>query len=212
MNGAVEGASWRELLRLDVSRETELRLERYEALLLKWNARINLVSRADLSDLRRRHFADSAQLLSLACDGAAHWVDFGAGGGFPGLVIAILAAEIMPGMRMTLVESDRRKAAFLATAARELCLDIRLIADRIENLEPLDADIVSARALAPLDKLLSFAQVHMKPGGTAVFPKGARAEEEISMASESWSFSCTRVASATDPQAVILSIKEIRRA
>lgn len=203
---------WRDVLRQDVSRETEALLERYEGLLLKWNSSINLVSRSDMSELRRRHFADSAQLLDLAPIGAAHWADLGAGGGFPGMVIAILAAEKAQAARFTLVESDKRKAAFLATAARELQLNVRVIAERIETLKPLTADIVSARALAPLDKLLLFAQVHLKPGGLALFPKGERADEEIARASESWRFSCTKVTSATDPKAVILCIKEIRRA
>lgn len=197
---------------LDVSRETAARLDAYAALLKKWNPAINLVSRASLAQLWTRHFLDSAQLLSLAPEGARHWADLGAGGGFPGLVIAVLAAETTPTLRVTLVESDQRKAAFLNTAIRELGLDAEVCAARSESLPSRQADVVSARAVAPLADLLSHAERHLAPGGTALFPKGAGHGAEIAAALERWRFSVQKHPSRTDPEAVIFSIGDIARA
>ncbi|GAB4381915.1 16S rRNA (guanine(527)-N(7))-methyltransferase RsmG [Albidovulum sp.] len=194
-----------------VSRETLDRLEALAALLTRWNPRINLVSARTLPQLWTRHFLDSAQLLDLAPPAARHWADLGSGGGFPGLVVAILAAEQRPGLAVTLVESDQRKAAFLQTAARTLGLDLRVVAARIEAVPPLAADILSARALAPLPVLLSHAERHLAAGGTALFPKGASLARELAEALESWRFSHKKIASLTDPDSVILSIGGISR-
>lgn len=195
-----------------VSRETAERLEAYEALIRKWNPRINLVSPATLDALWTRHFADSAQLLRLAPETAAHWADLGSGGGFPGLVIAVLAAESRPGLRVTLVESDQRKAAFLQTAGRLLDLGLDVRAERIEALPPLGADVLSARALAPLDILLRHAERHLAPGGVALFPKGATVAAELARALEHWRFSLQKESSKTDAGGVILIIGGISRA
>src|SRR5690606_4197363 len=127
------------------------------------------------------------------------------------LVIAILAAEERPELKFTLVESDRRKAAFLAHAAHTLGAGAEVLGDRIESIPPLGADVVSARALAPLDQLLSHAARHMKPGGVAIFPKGARHEEEIRQVLEKWRFACEKHRSMTDPEAVVLTVGEIGR-
>jgi 16S rRNA (guanine527-N7)-methyltransferase len=194
-----------------VSRETLARLEQHAELLGKWNPAINLVSPSSLKEVWSRHFLDSAQLLDLAPAATTHWVDLGAGGGFPGLVVAILAAEERPELKFTLVESDRRKAAFLAHAAHTLGVGAEVLGDRIESIPPLGADVVSARALAPLDQLLSHAAHHMKPGGVAIFPKGARHEEEIRQALEKWRFACEKHRSMTDPEAVVLTVGEIGR-
>lgn len=199
-------------VRGSVSRETLERLRAYEALIRKWNPRINLVSPATLDLLWIRHFADSGQLLHLAPDNAVHWADLGAGGGFPGLVIAILAAETKPRLRVTLVESDQRKAAFLSTAARILDLGVEVRAERIESLPALGADVLSARALAPLDMLLHHAERHLAPGGVALFPKGANVEAELARALEHWRFSHQKEPSKTDAAGVILIIGGISRA
>lgn len=196
---------------LDVSRETTERLRSYEALLRKWNARINLVSRTTLDDIWSRHFLDSAQLYALAPPGTRHWADLGSGGGFPGLVVAVLAADEGRDLAMTLVESDQRKAAFLATAGRELGLSLDVRAERIERLPPLAADVVSARALAPLTDLLGFAERHLVAGGTALFPKGATYADELASAKRVWQFSASSVPSKTDPSAVVLKVTEISR-
>lgn len=197
---------------MDVSRETSARLETYAALLTKWNPAINLVAKSTLADLRSRHFADSAQLLDLAPANARHWADLGSGGGFPGLVVAILAMERRPELRVTLVESDTRKATFLSTVARETGAPVTVHAARIEALPPLGADVLSARALAPLSVLLGFAERHLAQGGTGLFPKGAKAGDELAEALASWTFRMQKHPSQTDSSAVILQIEGVSRA
>jgi 16S rRNA (guanine527-N7)-methyltransferase len=200
------------LAALNVSRETTARLDSYAALLAKWNPAINLVAKSTLPDLWTRHILDSAQLLDLAPKGARHWADLGSGGGFPGLVIAILAAEKAPTLRVTLVESDLRKATFLSTVVRECGLTTTVCAERIESLPPLRADVLTARALAPLDGLLAHAERHLAEGGIAIFPKGATHEAELASALEHWRFSVQKHPSRTDSDAVLLVIGDIARA
>jgi 16S rRNA (guanine527-N7)-methyltransferase len=196
---------------LDVSRETAERLAEYAALLRAWNPKINLVSKQTLADLESRHFADSAQLLALAPPDATTWADLGSGGGFPGLVIAILAAEQRPALRVTLVESDQRKAVFLRTVAQRTGVLVTVVADRIESVPPLGTDVLSARALAPLATLLDYAHRHLAPSGTALFPKGANWRAEVDEALERWRFRCENLSSATSPDGAILRIGEIHR-
>jgi 16S rRNA (guanine527-N7)-methyltransferase len=195
----------------DVSRETLARLDSYAALLEKWNPSINLVSKSTLPELWTRHFLDSAQILELAPEEAKSWVDLGTGGGFPGMIVAILAAGSRPGLRVTCVESDLRKATFLRTVAREAGIAAEVIARRIEEVPPLGADVVSARALAPLADLLAHAHRHLKPGGVALFPKGASHAEEVARALETWSFRLDTYPSKTDPEAIVLKLGDIRR-
>ncbi|MBL3568266.1 16S rRNA (guanine(527)-N(7))-methyltransferase RsmG [Rhodovulum sulfidophilum] len=196
----------------DVSRETSERLSAYAALLRKWNPAINLVARSTLDDLETRHFKDSAQLFGLCPTDARHWVDLGSGGGFPGLVIAILARELAPDLHVTLIESDQRKAAFLRTVCRDLGVAATNVIDsRIESAKPQGADVLSARALAPLPRLLDYADRHLAPGGVALFPKGARFAEELDAALASWRFDVQNHPSKTDPQAVVLKLGGIAR-
>jgi 16S rRNA (guanine527-N7)-methyltransferase len=195
----------------DVSRETAERLAEYAALLRAWNPKINLVSRQALADLETRHLADSAQLLALAPPEATTWADLGSGGGFPGLVVAILAAEQRPALRVTLVESDQRKAVFLRTVAQRAAAPVTVLAERIESLPPLGSDVLSARALAPLTVLLDYADRHLRAGGTALFPKGANWRAEVDEALERWRFRCENLPSATSPEGVILRIGDIHR-
>ncbi|PTV95278.1 16S rRNA (guanine527-N7)-methyltransferase [Rhodobacter aestuarii] len=195
----------------DVSRETLDRLTTLEALLRKWNPAINLVSAQTLDDIWGRHFLDSAQLFHCIEETPASWADLGSGGGFPGLIIGILAKEKWPEMQLTLVESDKRKSAFLINAARELGLGLKVKPERIEKTAPLQADVVSARALAALPKLLEFAERHLGANGTAIFPKGERWKEEVALAEASWSFTSEPRESLTDPQAVVLKIRGLKR-
>jgi 16S rRNA (guanine527-N7)-methyltransferase len=197
---------------LDVSRETEGRLDALVGHLVKWNAAINLVGRSTLSEVWTRHILDSAQLFELAPGGAEHWADLGSGAGFPGLVIALLATERAPALRVTLVEADQRKAEFLRSAARACGVPVTVHARRIDALPPLGADVLSARALAPLTDLLGFAARHLLPGGTALFPKGAGHEAEIAAALERWRFSVQKHPSRTDRDSVVLRIGDIARA
>jgi 16S rRNA (guanine527-N7)-methyltransferase len=192
-----------------VSRETEARLEDFLALLLKWNARINLVAERDAAVLRARHIGDSLQLLPLLPEGQGEAADLGTGGGFPGLVLAIADT----GRRWNLVESDRRKAAFLLAASAELGLShVSVHAERIEAVALPPLALVTARALAPLTVLLGHAARLLAPGGTAIFPKGRTAEAELTAAQADWTMDPERFESRTEPGATILRITGIRRA
>ena len=195
----------------DVSRETMDRLDAYAALLVKWNTKINLVAKSTIPDIWHRHMADSAQLWSLAPKDVETWMDMGSGAGFPGLVIGAIASEKAPNLEITLVESDRRKSVFLQSAAREMGITVKVITKRIEQLEPQNADILSARALSPLPQLLEFAEKHLKSGGICLFPKGARVDSELTQASSCWHMAYETFPSMTDPDAVILRIGEFKR-
>lgn len=194
----------------DVSRETIARLNIYAALLKKWNPRINLVSKTTLEAVWQRHIIDSAQLFQMAPHPVRHWADLGSGGGFPGLVIAILAQDSP--QKVTLVESDTRKCTFLRTVLRETGVEAEIINDRIENIAPLNADILSARALAELAKLLEYSIIHLNPKGTALFPKGSRWEKEVKTAQAKWQFTYGVDKSITETGPVILSITGVSRA
>jgi 16S rRNA (guanine527-N7)-methyltransferase len=194
------------------SQITADRLAAFEALVRKWNPAINLVSKGSLAEFTTRHVADSVQLFDFAGVAEGHWVDLGSGGGFPGLVVAILAAEAAPALRVTCIESDHRKAAFLATAARELGLGVGVLAERIEAAEPQAARAVSARALAPLPELLPMAARHLAPGGAALFLKGARWAMEVTEAREHWQFELVDAPSRTEERGRLLKLRKIARA
>jgi 16S rRNA (guanine527-N7)-methyltransferase len=191
-----------------VPRETEERLEAFLALLLRWNARINLVAERDADTLRRRHIADSLQLLPLLPEGGGEAADLGTGGGFPGLVLAIADG----GRLWHLVESDRRKAAFLLAASAELGLShVRVHTARIESVVLPPLSLLTARALAPLPILLGHAARLLAPEGTAIFPKGRTAEAELTAAAADWTMHIERFASRTEAGATLLRLTGIRR-
>lgn len=191
---------------LNVSRETLVRFQAYAALLEKWNRRINLVGRDTLGDLWRRHFLDSAQLLALLPappEGRARVIaDLGSGAGFPGLVLAILGAG-----EVHLIESDAKKCAFLREAARASSTEVEIHAQRIEEVEGLRADLVTARALAPLEKLLDYASPLLRSGGQALFLKGRGAEQELTALDGHATMRIARTPSRSDATGVILSIE-----
>lgn len=180
------------------------------ALVERWTPAINLVAAGSLPVAWQRHVLDSAQLFLHRPAEARHWVDFGSGAGFPGLIVAILAAEHQPDLTVTLVESDKRKAAFLIQAARELGLKAAVLSRRAEDLPPQAADAISARALAALSELMPLVQQHLKPQGLALFPKGARAQDEVTEARKSWIFDVESLPSRTDPAGMILKVKNLR--
>ncbi|MXP64306.1 16S rRNA (guanine(527)-N(7))-methyltransferase RsmG [Roseomonas sp. M0104] len=192
-----------------VSRETEERLEWFLDVLLRWNARINLVSGRDLEGVRERHLADSLQLLPLVPPGEGALVDLGSGGGFPGMVLA--AALMRP---VHLVEADRRKAAFLQAAAAELALShVTVHPVRIESLRLPPAAVLTARALAPLAVLLPWAAAMLSPQGVAIFPKGRSAADELAAAKAAgWTMSVEQFKSKTDPNATLFRMSGIRLA
>jgi 16S rRNA (guanine527-N7)-methyltransferase len=190
-----------------VSRETRERLNTYADLLRKWQRSINLVGPRTIDDLWNRHFTDSAQLLPLIPPSARVLVDFGSGAGFPGLVLAILGVS-----QVHLIESDQRKATFLREVARATGTPVTVHAKRIEQVAPFPADVVSARALAPLGDLLGFASPFLHPNSLCLFPKGQMAEDELTAASKIWSMNVDRIQSVTDPSATILRISQVSRA
>lgn len=196
---------------LDVSRETIEKLEHFVDLTLKWNPRINLIAKSTISDIWERHIVDSAQLFGLIPSQPKTWLDIGSGGGFPGIVLAAIAAEKSPHTLFTMIESDQRKAAFLRTAVRELSLSATVIAERVEQAEPQRADIVSARALSSLSELFPHILRHMRTTGSAILPKGKAYQDEINIAQADWRFEVTAHPSMTDAQARILVVKDIHR-
>lgn len=196
---------------VNVSRETLDGLHAYAALLQKWNAHINLVAASTLPDFWDRHIIDSAQLFTHAPANARHWVDLGSGGGLPALVCAILAKEHLPECQFTLVESDARKAAFLVTAVREFGLNAKVLTTRAETTPPQSADVVSARALAPLPQLLEWVGRHLAKDGVALLPKGKNYTEELAAAQREWHFDLALFDSQTDPLAKLLILKDITR-
>lgn len=196
---------------LNVSRETSERLKLLVDLLKKWNPRINLVSKSTLEEVWTRHILDSAQIFGLVDQPVAKWVDIGSGGGFPGLVVAILSMDDNPKCETTLIESDQRKCAFLRTVLRETGVRGHVLAKRIEEADPQGADVLSARALADLGLLFTFAERHLSKGGAMLFPKGVTWQKELLAAQESWSFSHEVIKSRTEPNSVILKVKDLRR-
>jgi 16S rRNA (guanine527-N7)-methyltransferase len=189
-----------------VSRETLQRLEAYAALLLTWSARINLVGRATLSDVWRRHFLDSAQLFPLIPAGAQSLVDLGSGAGFPGLVLAILG---VPGVE--LIEADSRKAAFLREAARVTGAEVTIRACRIEAVPSHSVDVVTARACAPLDRLLTLGERFIGLWTACLFLKGERVEEELTAAGKVWTMTASRHPSRADPGGSVLLLQQVVR-
>ena len=184
-----------------------MRLERFTALLLRWNIRINLISRGDAADVWTRHVLDSAQLANFLTEPPGELVDLGSGGGFPGLVLSLVT-----GWRVHLVEADQRKAAFLREAVRETGADAVIHAVRAEVLRLGPVPVVTARAVAPVAALLALATPLLGKNGLCLFPKGRSVEDELTQAAREWHMCVERFPSRTSPGATILRISEIRRA
>ncbi|MTI09306.1 16S rRNA (guanine(527)-N(7))-methyltransferase RsmG [Curvivirga aplysinae] len=189
---------------LNVSRETMEKLKQYDELLQKWQKKINLVGPATMPDRWRRHFLDSAQLLPLIPEYAKIHVDMGSGAGFPGLVLAI-----MTGMEVHLIESDLRKCLFMREVVRVTGANVTVHNKRIEKITDIKADVISARALASLSKLLDYANSFLKKDTLCVFPKGKRFEEELTELKYVWYIKEHRVTSVTDDEGVVLVIRGI---
>ena len=191
-----------------VSRETWKRLERFVALLLEWQQTRNLIAASTIPNIWTRHVADSLQLLDLA-PGAKIWVDLGSGGGFPGLVLACALAD-REGGRMHLVESTAKKCAFLQAVTDDLALPADVHCQRAEEFIPAfphKADVVTARAVAPLPRLLGMAFPLLKRGGVGLFLKGQDVGSELTEASKYWKIKHKLVPSRTDERARIVVIE-----
>jgi len=189
-----------------VSRETLARLETYAEYLTKWQKSINLVGPATLPDLWRRHMLDSAQLYPHLPQPVHRLIDMGSGAGFPGLVLAILGVP-----EVHLIESDSRKCAFLREVARVTKTPITIHNKRIESVDIPPADVVTARALAPLEMLFTMAFPRLASGGVCLFLKGRGSEDELTSAGKEWHMRVTRFSSQTDADGTILHIGELSR-
>ena len=192
-----------------VSRETLEKLDAYVALIARWTKKINLIGPGTLSSAWDRHILDSAQTVLLTGDSNVSLADFGSGAGFPGMVLAILRQGQGFVDEVHLIESDQRKATFLRTVAREIELSLTVHAKRIELLDPLNADVVVARALAPLSDLLKFAHRHSHDKTKAIFLKGQGVNEEIRSALVNWSFTYHLHQSITNSNAWIIELGDI---
>jgi 16S rRNA (guanine527-N7)-methyltransferase len=193
-------------IRVDVSRETRDQLEALALTLARWQKAINLVGKGTLEDVWARHILDSAQLLPLIPRGAQSLADLGSGGGFPGLVLAALR----PDLQVTLIEADARKGAFLGEAGRRMGLknQPKVVTSRIEAAPPAGADVVTARALAPLGQLLAWAAPHRADTAICLFHKGKGWQVEVSEAKKDWDLEAQPFSSVTDRDAVLLRISQ----
>ena len=189
-----------------VSRETLDRLANYVDLLNSWTRRINLVGRDTLGDVWRRHILDSAQLFPLIPREARKLVDLGSGAGLPGVVLAIMGAP-----EVHLIESDGRKAVFLREAVRITGANAIIHAQRIDRVPAFAADVVTARALAPLPELLAISERFMGAETICLFLKGRMVDEELTDAAKTWHIRLERQPSLTDPSGCILRLEAIAR-
>ncbi len=195
----------------NVSRETFDALKSYQALFLKWNDRINLASRSTLDKLWSRHIVDSAQIVGLKPK-MRRWVDIGSGGGFPGVVTAILLRD-EPMAHVDLVESNGKKASFLRAALAECRAPGRVHQVRIEQAASLieAPDCVTARALAPLNDLLLLAEPWLAEGATGLFHKGREYRGEVAESVNHWTFDLVEHPSRVEDDSVILEVRSLRR-
>ncbi len=193
---------------LNVSRETLMRLQKFRALLNDWSTKINLIGPKELGRFWRRHAFDSAQLLSVAPD-AVRWIDAGAGAGFPGIVIACGLAG-RPDAEVVLVESIAKKCGFLQAAIDALEIPARVENARVETLRPFPVDVFTARALADLPTLMTYARPYLDRGAIGLFPRGERAEEELTSIANSKKLRCQLIQSRSDPRGRIVKVEALR--
>jgi 16S rRNA (guanine527-N7)-methyltransferase len=189
----------------DVSRETLARLKAYADLLIDWNSRHNLVSRAGLDDLWRRHMWDSAQLVRYLPQKAATLADLGSGAGFPGLVLAVLRPDIA----VTLFEARTKKCAFLNAAAARMGVKVSVVDARIEDVAPRPLDVVTARGCAPLPRLLGLAHRFTGSSTVCLFLKGQNVGAELTEAHKYWNMKASHFPSLSDPSGAILEVREL---
>ena len=199
------------LLELDVSRETLDALKYFEDLVVLWNPAINLISNSSISDLWSRHIIDSAQLFLFTLPDEGLWLDVGSGGGFPGIVVSIIAKELAPSLRVVLVESDNRKCVFLRTVIRELGLSVKVINDRIENVKLDDVVYLSARALRNLNSLLFIVENNVSRETVCVFPKGRSYKKELVESQKNWKFDFNLIDSNTSEDSKVIVLKGLER-
>lgn len=192
-----------------VSRETIEQLTLYQKYLEQWQKKINLVSKATLPDVWKRHFEDSLQLLKYIPEQKLNLIDMGSGAGFPGLVLAMARPNQLC---VTLVEADQRKSLFLENVSRETKTSVTLLNERIEKLKNIKADVITARALCPLNQLFEYAFHLLTEKSVCLFHKGKGVEKEIEEAKKNWNFELEIIPSITDSEGKIIKVTCLRRA
>ena len=194
---------------LNVSRETLNGFYEYETLLSKWNEKINLVSKNTLVDIWERHFLDSGQIIKHVEASGKRWVDVGSGAGFPGLVVALLLRDRKIDCDLVLVEKNPKKGFFLNEVIRKLNLSVEVVNDNIDTLEPLNADILTARAFSELNNLIEIAFRHRKKEGICLFLKGENYRIELDKTLNYWFFDYDIVDSLSSSSGKIIRVKKI---
>ena len=194
---------------LNVSRETLNGFYEYETLLSKWNEKINLVSKNTLVDIWERHFLDSGQIIKHVEVSGKRWVDVGSGAGFPGLVVALLLRDRKIDCDLVLVEKNPKKGFFLNEVIRKLNLSVEVVNDNIDNLEPLNADILTARAFSELNNLMEIAFRHRKKEGICLFLKGENYRIELDKTLNYWFFDYDIIDSLSSSSGKIIRVKKI---
>jgi len=194
---------------LNVSRETLNGFYEYETLLTKWNEKINLVSKNTLVDIWERHFLDSGQIIKHVEVSGKRWVDVGSGAGFPGLVVALLLRDRKIDCDLVVVEKNSKKVFFLNEVIRKLNLSVEVVNDKIDNLEPLNADILTARAFSELNNLIEIAFRHRKKEGICLFLKGENYRMELDKTLNYWFFDYDIIDSLSSSSGKIIRVKKI---
>ena len=194
---------------LYVSRETLKGFCEYKTLLSKWNEKINLVSKNTLVDIWDRHFLDSGQIIKHVEASGKRWVDVGSGAGFPGLVVALLLRDRKIDCNLVLVEKNQKKVLFLNEVIRKLNLNVKVVNDNIYTLEPLNADILTARAFSELNNLMEIAFRHRKKEGICLFLKGENYRIELDKTLNNWFFDYDIIGSITSSSGKIIRVKEM---
>lgn len=195
----------------NVSHETLNRLKTYQSLLNEWQAKFNLVSNSSLEDAWNRHFLDSAQLFEFIPKEAKTLADFGSGAGFPGMVLAIMACEKTPYLKVSLIESTKKKTLYLNEVAQTTSVPVTIVNERIENIKPQKFDVITSRAMTALNELLNYAFPFCRNNTVCIFPKGKNYATELAEAHKHWHFKCRIEPSRLSEEGRILIISDIAK-
>ena len=199
------------MTKYSVSHETIEQLNLYHQLLIEWQTKFNLVSKSSLEDAVVRHFEDSVQLYSFIPQSAQSLVDFGSGAGFPAMVLAIIAKEKTPYLKISMVESIKKKTLYLNEVAQKTNTDVCIINDRIENLPDQKFDVITSRAMTSLKDLLAYSYRFCHKNTVCIFPKGKNYNQELADAHKNWRFKCSINPSRISDEGKILIITDIAK-
>jgi 16S rRNA (guanine527-N7)-methyltransferase len=194
-----------------LNKNTLNKLKLYEESLKEWQQKFNLVSNSSLDHSWERHFEDSIQLFSLIPSSSKTLFDFGSGAGFPGMVLAVMAQEALPNLKVNLVESIKKKTLYLKHVSEILNVSVNIINDRIENIPAQKSDVITSRALSSLSELLNYSEKFLHKNTICIFPKGKKHMEEIADAQKKWKFDFQIHKSVSSDEGAILVLTNIRR-